>query len=351
MWSKSEAAVLRALLVRGEATRGELIAALDLSRPTVERALRTLTAGGLVRESGPRPSLGGRPAVAYSLRPQAALVAGVDLELPWVNLLLADLSGRPIARRRLRLQTSLGDPAAVLGRLAGELSHWTRELGHPWHKVAAVGIGVPGPVVRGEVSVLGPTLPTWLRVPAQEMLSRELRTLVHVSHDVHLMAVAEAERGGWGDEILLFLLLRPGLLGEVRFGASVLLRGEPYWGAHGNGGALYRAFVPAEELAGLDPEGQAQHLADRLVERVLPAVTLVDPDRVVVEASFLGPVASRFLQRFQASLRAALRGELPKLPPVGLAKAGELGVALGAMLAARKELVKRPERLLDGERR
>jgi len=109
--------------------------------------------------------------------------------------------------------------------------------------------------------------------------------------------------------------------------------------------------VAAEDLADLDEETRCQHIANRLVERVVPAVTLFDPDRVMVEASFLGPVASRFLQRFQASLRAALRGELPKLPPVGLAKAGELGVALGAMLAARKELIKRPERLLDGERR
>ncbi|HEC62850.1 MAG TPA: ROK family transcriptional regulator [Candidatus Acetothermia bacterium] len=346
MRRKSEGAVLRTLLTRGEATRGELIAALGLSRPTVERAVRHLIHTGLVRELGPRPSLGGRPAIAYSLHPQARLIAGVDLELPWVNLVLSDLLGAPIAQHRFRLTTTQ-DPTYVLGSLAEELSGWVEGLGYRWHKVAAVGIGVPGPVVRGEVSVLGPTLPTWLRVPAQEMLARQLQTLVYVSHDVHLMALAEGENGGWGDEILLFLALRPGLEGEVRFGASVLLRGEPHWGAHGNGGGLYRAFVPAEELSGLPPKQRALHLAERLVERALPAVILVDPHRVIVEAGALGGLADRFLQHFQHRLRSSLRGELPTPPRVGLAKSGELGVALGAALAARRELIKHPEYVLN----
>jgi DNA-binding transcriptional ArsR family regulator len=347
MRRKSEGAVLQTLLARGEATRGELTSALGLSRPTVERALRTLTHTGLVREVGPRPSLGGRPAMAYSLHPQARLIAGVDLELPWVNLLLSDLLGTPIAQHRFRLTTTPHHPAATLASLAEELSGWTEGLGYPWHKVAAVGIGVPGPVVRGEVSVLGPTLPTWLRVPAQEMLARELQTLVYVSHDVHLMALAEGETGGWGEEILLFLALRPGLVGDVRFGASVLIQGEPYWGAHGNGGGLYRAFVPAEELAELPPNQRAVYLAKRLVERVLPAVIFVDPHRVIVEAGCLGKLADKFLHHFQHHLRASLRGELPTPPRVGLAKSGEFGVALGAALAARRQLIKHPDHLLD----
>lgn len=351
MFDKSGAAVLRELLVRGRATRGELVSYLNLSRPTVERALRRLCAQGLVEERGSRPSTGGRPASIYTIRSDARLLAGVDLEFPWVNLIVSDLSGDTLGQRRLRLERDLDDPATALRFLADDLKGWVEELGRPWRQVAAVGIGIPGPVVKGEASVLGPTLPTWLRVPVQEMLSRLLGTTVLVSHDVHLMALAEAELGGWGDEILLFLVLRPGLLGEIRFGASVLLRGEPYWGAHGNGGGLFRAYVGAKELEGLPPSDRAQHVAARLADRVLPAVVLVDPDRVVVEASTLGKEAPKFVRTLRERFDESLRGELLSRVRVDLAKAGPLGAALGAILAARKELIRRPEHLLDGKRR
>ena len=350
MLTKSEAAVLRSLWQRGEATRGELVSQLKLSRPTVDRALRRLLTYRIIEELGPRPSLGGRPAIVYALRPDARLLAGVDLELPWVNLVLTNLVGSPIAKHKLYLERRLKDPASLLHQLGEQLKGWVLDCGRRWEDVAAVGIGVPGPVVRGEVSLFGATLPTWLRVPVQEMLKRQLKTEVYVSHDVHLMALAEAERGGWHDEILLFLSLRPGLVGEVRFGASVLIKGEPYWGAHGNGGALYRAYVAAEELADLDEERRCRHIAERLAERAVPAVTLFDPDRVVVEAEFMGPAASRLVEHFRQRLLSALKGEFPGLLRISLAKVGELGVALGAALAAQRQLLHCPERLFDGGR-
>lgn len=349
MLTKSEAAVLRTLWQRGEATRGELVAQLKLSRPTVDRALRTLEAYRIIEQLGPRPSLEGRPAIAYALRPDARLLAGVDLELPWVNLVLTNLLGTSIAEHKLRLEGRLKDPASLLHQMGVKLQQWVSDCGQRWEDVAAVGIGVPGPVVRGEVSLLGVTLPTWLRVPVQEMLKRQLKTEVHVSHDVHLMALAEAERGGWRDEILLFLSLRPGLVGEVRFGASVLIRGEPYWGAHGNGGALYRAYVAAEELADLDEETRCRLIAKRLAERAVPAVTLFDPDRVVVEAEFMGTGALRLVEQFRERLLSALKGEFPGLLRVSLAKVGGFGVALGAALAAQRQLLRCPERLFDGK--
>jgi hypothetical protein len=105
--------------------------------------------------------------------------------------------------------------------------------------------------------------------------------------------------------------------------------------------------VPAEELAELPPNQRAVYLAKRLVERVLPAVIFVDPHRVIVEAGCLGKLADKFLHHFQHHLRASLRGELPTPPRVGLAKSGEFGVALGAALAARRQLIKHPDHLLD----
>ena len=347
MLNKSELAVLSALIRCRQATRGELIACVGLSRPTVDRALRSLEDRGLVQALGPISSNGGRPPVAYVPRWEELLIAAADLELPRVNFVLADLAGKVIARGGLSLEGYELQPAATLELLSLRLQEW---VGTSWEKVLAVGIAIPGPVMKGEVSLVGATLPTWIRVPAQNMLERALRVPVRVYHDLHLLALAEARLGGWNDEIILFLALRPGLVGEVRFGASILLGGQPYWGAHGNGGALLRAFVPPEELTG---SGRLDRLAAALAERAVHAIALLDPDRVVVDAALLGPEASRFLRYFREHSESRLRGEYPGALRVSLAKGGEFGGALGAALAVQDELLRSPELFLrkGGDRR
>lgn len=340
MWSPSEVRVLQALLDGGPATRGELALRTRLSRPTVERALRALIRKDLVQAIGPRPSGGGRPPVAYAPRSQARLFAGVDLELPRVDMILTDLTGEPLARTSFSLDGTGLDPTATLRRVSLRLQEWVEEAGYPWGLVLGLGVAFPGPVAGGLGSLLGETLPTWIRVPIQAMLERELRVPVRAFHDLHLLALAEARLGGWKDEIMLLLSLRPGLRGEVRFGASVLLDGQPYWGAHGNGGALLQAYVPARELSG---PARLERLAEALAGRAVHPVALLDPDRVVVEAGLLGEEAPRFLRRFRERLEGLLHGEYPGPLRISLAKGGEFGGALGAALAVQGELVRSPE--------
>jgi len=347
MFNKSAAAVLQALWWSEGLTRRELTSMLGLSRPTVDKAIKELLALDLITPLGRRPSGGGRPALSFMLNATARLVLGVDLELPHLDVILADLRGLPVKTKRTKLTGDLSDPLATLSRLADLLRAWTEEAGHPWGQVAGVGVGVPGFIVDGLVSILGRNLPTWLRVPAQKVLEERLGVPVQVNHDVHFMALAEAQRGGWNSRVLLYLALRPGLRGDMRLGASLLLHGEIYPGAHGNGATLYRAFVGPEELEGLAGEALAERLAERLTSSLVHAVTLFDPDRVVIQAEALGDLEPLFLERCRRHLEQALAGEF--VGPVEVVPARVRGPsgAQGAAIGVVQGLARWPERLFD----
>ena len=66
---------------------------------------------------------------------------GVDLELPQLDVILADLRGLPVATKRTKLTGDLSDPLATLSQLADLLRAWTEETGHRWDQVVGVGVG------------------------------------------------------------------------------------------------------------------------------------------------------------------------------------------------------------------
>jgi predicted NBD/HSP70 family sugar kinase len=108
-----------------------------------------------------------------------------------------------------------------------------------------------------------------------------------------------------------------------------------------------RAYVPAEELRGRD---RLDRLVEVLADRAVHAVSLLDPDRVVVDAGMLGEEAGRFVRRLRDRLQSLLRGEYPGGVRISQARGGEFGGALGAAMAVRGELIRTPAAFLKGVR-
>ena len=91
--------VFFALKANSPSTKNDICVRLNLSRPTVDKAITTLLEQGLMMRDGHDPSEGGRRAVLYELNEQARYAIGGDLELPELNLVLCGLEGMPIASK------------------------------------------------------------------------------------------------------------------------------------------------------------------------------------------------------------------------------------------------------------
>ncbi len=349
MRSDTIRSLLRALWDPAGATRRELESSLGLSRPTVDKALTELVGQRLVVPVGTRSRGGGRPGTVFRLDGNICVVVGIDLELPQLSFVLSNLWGETLHRFTLTVDGDPRDPVPLLRQVGEHLTGWLETLGVPWLGVGGVGVALPAFVTDGVATFAGQTMPSWRGVAVRDMLEQEIPVPVHVHHDTHLMALAEARALGLDGEALLYVALRPGLYGEVRFGASLLVDGHAYRGAHGHGGSLYRAFVTREEMEGRSPEERVDLLVDKAVGFLVHAVTLLDPERIVIHAELLGADEEAFITACRRRLREALVGEFPDLHKLARAKERGSTAALGAAVAVVHHLRDNPEQLLGEE--
>ena len=349
MMSREEksAELLRILWRNGPLTRRSMENLLHISRPTLDKLLKELSRYDLLIPWGKARERGGRPATLFRLNPRARLALGVDLELPGLYLVVADLLGEVLHEREIHLSGDLSSPRETLRRISHLLLDWLEELGIPREKTIGVGVGMPAFFEGETVTVKGENLPTWIRVPAKEILTRELGIPVRIGHDVHLMALAESKRAGLDEKIVLYLAFRSGVRGDVRMGACLLVRGEIYRGAHGNGGTLHGAFVGPEGIRGKNVEEEAKTIVKKLSPHIVQAIALLDPEVVVINAEELGELSGPVIHWVQEEISAVLREEPIGPVEVRRARVVEAPGALGAAMAVIQELFTYPETLIE----
>ncbi len=335
----TESAILAALWNWRGLQRRELCHQLGLSRPTVERALRKLADLDLIHSESSPPPRRGRPAQIFRVVPHAWTTLGMDFELPEVNLVLCNAVGDCVQSRSFELRENLNRPHHVLSQLAQEIVIWMNEHDLDLNHVQGLGIGLPGFLTPQGVSFVGRNLPQWESVPVRELLTEQLSIPVLIRHDVQLIALAEVEQRGWHGAITLFAAVRPGLAGELRIGAAVCMRGLIYAGGHGNGGALYRAVVEEEELQKFSQEKRLHKIADRLVESLIHAIPLIDPDRIVLHADCMGSDEPALRRLCQEKLQMRLQGEYIGLAEIAPALARGSSGAEKAALAVTRQLL------------
>jgi len=262
-------------------------------------------------------------------------------------------------------------PDAVIGavlELAAELASASPDR-------VAVGLALPGVVDDETGTVISAANLRWRNVPIASLARERLGTTVAVMHDVRAAAVAEGLLGAARDaHDYLLITLGTGV------GAAMVIRGEPYTGAHGFGGELgHVAVEPRGPLCGcgragcLEAFASAGHIAlryqamadehaegctardvaqraadgepiagavwqeaiDALAIAVANYVTLLDPELIVIGGGMAAAGEELFgslRHRLEAHMRFA------KPPPVVPARLGEeagrYGAAIGAWRAA-----------------
>lgn len=213
-------------------TRAQLCEASGLARSTVTSRLDVLVKLGVVAPYGDGTSTGGRPPSLYALNPSARVVGAVALGATHAVAAVTDLAGTILGQTRERLDVAQG-PATVLSWVAETVERLLLEADRAPADLAAVGLGVPGPVEHSTGRPTNPPImPGWDRYDVPGTLGERLGVPVLVDNDVNIMALGE--RSTYLPEVddLIFVKVATGI------GAGIISGGSLQRGAHGTAGDL-----------------------------------------------------------------------------------------------------------------
>ncbi len=219
-------------------SRAELAEALGLSRSTVSTVVNELLAAGLVVERGAGPSRGGRRPIVLQVNPDAGRVVGLDIGATHLAGILANLHGVVLAEAEQPLVIERG-PEPCLEQVEALVGALLDRAQVGLAAVAAIGVGVPGPVIaeRGIVSA-PPIMPGWDGFPIRERLRERWRKPVLLDNDADLGALGEWAFGaGRGVNNLAYIKIATGI------GCGLLLNGALYRGVLGTAGEIGHVTV------------------------------------------------------------------------------------------------------------
>lgn len=222
-------------------TRAQIVQLTGLSRSTVSARVDALLRDGLLAPAGAAASSGGRPPARVAFNPVARVVVGIDLGATHGTVAICDLAGGVLAARTIALAIADG-PDPVLALVLATARELLDGVARPIGDVAAVGLGLPGPVEHATGRpVKPPIMPGWdgVDVPAlvrERLGSGDLPVLV--DNDVNVLALGE-HATTWPDaDDLLYVKIATGI------GAGIVAGGVLQRGARGSAGDLGHVVVP-----------------------------------------------------------------------------------------------------------
>lgn len=213
-------------------TRAELAKSTGLARSTIAARVDELMRMGLITAVADKVSTGGRPPSQFALNPGAKVVVAADLGASHATVAIADLAGTILAESSESIDIADG-PDAVLAWLLDGARRLLAEVDRDDASVAAIGIGVPGPVEHSTGKPTNPPImPGWDRFDVPGWLQRHIAVPVLVDNDVNTMALGERAIAWPGVDNLLFVKIATGI------GAGLISDGHLQRGAQGVAGDI-----------------------------------------------------------------------------------------------------------------
>ncbi|TDD30138.1 ROK family transcriptional regulator [Kribbella turkmenica] len=270
-------------------SRVELAEVTGLSGQAISNITRRLLEAGLVREAGRQRGTGlGKPRTLLELEPTGQYAVGVHLDPAVVTVVVLDLTGDVVARRRM--DTPYGDsPGELIDGIAATIEAVIGEADAPRDRVVGLGIAAPGPIdVERGVVVDPPNLAAWHLVPLRDEL--RVRTGLPVLLDKDVTAAASAEKwagGPNGRGSFVFFYLGTGI------GAGLVIGDEVVRGSSSNVGEIGHVVVdPDGPLCYCGRRGcvgetsQPRYLVQQAVQAGVLAQGIDLDDRQAVDAAF-----------------------------------------------------------------
>lgn len=236
------ALVLQHIAAGDPVTRARIAAATGLTKTTVSSLVDDLVSARLVVELGPeaRGEIG-RPGSALTLDPSGYAGIGLEINVDYIAVCLADLTGEVRYLRTRPRDNRAQSPAKVLGRAVRMIRTAVARAEAARLTVAGLAVAVPGPVEtdRGLLR-LAPNL-GWVDVPVAGILADRLAGLdlaVVVDNEANLAALGELWFGGHHD-LADFIHVS----GEIGVGGGVVLSEELFRGVRGFAGEIGHVVV------------------------------------------------------------------------------------------------------------
>ncbi|MCD2170965.1 ROK family transcriptional regulator [Microbacterium sp. JC 701] len=205
-------------------TRAELAKSTGLARSTVAVRVDELMRMGLITPVAEAASTGGRPPSQFAINPAAKVVVAADVGASHATVAISDLAGTVLAEKTTDLDVALG-PVPVLTWLVEGALQLLADSGRTSADVAAMGIGVPGPVEHSTGQPVNPPImPGWDRFDIPAWVYQHLPVPVLVDNDVNISALGERATAWPAVEHLLFVKVATGI-GTGIISDSRLLRG------------------------------------------------------------------------------------------------------------------------------
>lgn len=213
-------------------TRAELAKATGFARSTIAARVDELMRMGLIIPKADGVSTGGRPPSQFALNPAAKVVIAADIGASHATVAIADITGSILAERTEPLDVALG-PVPVLTWILENAVELLAQGARTVRNVAAIGIGVPGPVefATGR-PVNPPIMPGWDKFDVPGWFHQHLEVPVLVDNDVNIMALGERAISWPSTDQLMFVKIATGI------GAGVIAGGALQRGAQGVAGDI-----------------------------------------------------------------------------------------------------------------
>lgn len=332
----------------GPATITELSRSLEVSRTSIENALVPLDAAGTIIASTAIATTGaGRPARRYAFHASAGVVAGVDIGVASVRVLLADLAGRVIAHHDFPGVASRADGAATLTAVIEDIRDAlasTNDIG----PLLAVGLSLPGIVDDAGRVIASVVIPQWTAVDIGSQLRRALGCPVSVDNGVRLATIAEHHLGvaqlvddviyvSVGNRIAVGMILdgRPrrgthhaaGDIGRHAFRSVVNETGQISWNAASTAAGVFELARSGDGAA----QAELQTFIGAFARGIAIVTLTIDPSMIVIggglseaQEDLLGPLRDAVTQFVG----------LPLHIPLVAARLGATAAAHGALVYA-----------------
>jgi predicted NBD/HSP70 family sugar kinase len=222
-------------------TLAELQAATGVSLPTLRRSIQELMASGWIQPVGQSASTGGRPARLYGLNGASHIIIGAHVEIPTVNIVLAELGGKIIDRAHLSVPEGLLPDVALQA-----ICDYARKVQAEYADRNLLGLGMAAPgyvdATTGTILYVG-RAPGWQNYPMKTRLEADLALPVVMENDTDCLIRAELDDSGSttvGNVVYLAILEGVKL--------SLFLNGQIYRGPFSNAGLIGRTLIPLESV-------------------------------------------------------------------------------------------------------
>lgn len=209
-----------------------------LTSATVSSILSDFIDESLVFISGVAESTGGRKPSLYALNPRAAMIAGVEMEIERLVVVLVDFTGQIIGKVVCCYDFHKG-PHYVVSLLKELLQDLMQSVGVERSALSCIGFSLPGPIDFEKGMLLNPpNMPGWVNVPIVSMMNAELGIPCVLENDANAAAYGEFKYSD-GPQVnnIIYIMV------DVGIGSGILIDGKIYRGIEGGGAAIGHTII------------------------------------------------------------------------------------------------------------